>query len=395
MAYDNEDQIVSAGEPYFRVLQPKTPASPYTESSYLRLGSYIAGDAQEAKLVTGLTTTTSSVKSSSPGAKAQSEEAKANVKGDPAKEYSATSQSKDAYKTETAKDANGNEIKTPSSNNGILIYSDTDLNENIKGAALQKYGKGHVVEVTAADAKYNVLGGKLDIGAKNGIFVKAGSFKPGQEASQSSVDQRANLELTATGYIKQTAYGPLDEITYGETHKNFHGDAYDEFHGFKESIFHGREHTYKMNGVMSMTLSGELVLKLSTQFALTAGIDTGIRLALDIKLFIGGKFDIVFIEDGKIVWGFSEKVVFGSDWKMAGSDMKILATVDMKFAPVADMKKVGFNVTVCDFSFTKQFIVADSAEGKALKASFEAGVKDLKAEGGMTDVKVKSLCAMF
>lgn len=388
MAYDNEDQIVSAGEPYFRVLQPKKPTSAYTESSYLRLGSYVAGAAQEDSLVTGLTTTTSTVSQGTKGAEAQAADAKDNVKGDPAKEYSATSQSATSYTTTPS-------AAITSSNAGILLYTDADLHENIKGAALQKYGAGHVVEVTTADAKYGVKAGKLDISAKNGIFVKAGSFTAGAESSQSSVEQRANLELTATGYIKQTAYGPLDEITYGETHKNFHGDAYDEFHGFKESIFHGREHIYKMSGVMSMTLSGEVVLKLSTQFALTAGIDTGIRLALDIKLFIGGKFDIVAIEDGKIVLGFSEKVVIGSDWKMAGSDMKILATVDMKFAPVADMKKVGFNVTVCDFSFTKQFIAADSTEGKALKAAFEAGVKDLKAEGGMTEAKVKSLCAMF
>ncbi len=390
MAYDSEDQIVSAGEPYFRVLQPKTPTSAYTDSSYLRLGSYVAGAAQEDSLVTGLTTTTSTVEQGSKGAKDQAEDAKTNAKGDPGKEYSATSQSATSYTTKPTPVP-----ASPTDNYGILIYSDYNLHQNIKGAGLQKFGKGHVVEVTTADAKYGVRAGKLDIGAKHGIFVKAGSFKPGEEAQQSTIEQRANLELTATGYIKQTAYGPLDEITYGETHKNFHGDAYDEFHGFKESIFHGREHTYKMSGVMQMTLSGELVLKLSTQFALTAGIDTGIRLALDIKVFIGAKIDIVLISDDKVVVGGSGKFVTGADFKFAGADTKVLAATDMKFAPVADMKKVGFNVTVCDFAFTKTFIAADSTEGKALKTAFEAGVKDLKAEGGMTEAKVKTLCAMF
>ncbi|TCR64181.1 hypothetical protein [Bosea sp. BK604] len=369
--------------PYFRVLQPQTPTSAFTASSYLRLGNYVA---DETGLPTGLTTSTSTVgvDSSKGGAKEQAEAAELNEKNDPAKQYTATSQSSTAYKTTPTAVA-------ATDHAGILIYSDGELNENIAGAALQKFGKGHVVEVTTADAKYGVVEGKLDISASNGIFVKAGLV----DTNTGSVSRAANLELTASGYIKQTAYGPLDEITYGTTRKNFHGDAYDEFHGFKESIFHGREHTYKMSGVMQLTLSGELIIKLSTQFALTAGIDTGIRLALDIKMFIGGKFDIVVLEDAKIVLGFSEKLVVGSDWKMAGSDMKILSTVDMKFAPVADMKKVGFNVTICDFDFKKQFIKAESSEAEALKKAFEAGIKDLKAEGGMTEAKVKQLTAMF
>lgn len=358
-------------KPYFRVLQPQTPTSAFTASSYLRLGSYVS---DETGLPTGLSTTTSTVgvDSSKGGAKQQSEAAKANEKNEPAKQYSATSQSATAYKT-TPSDP------IPSANAGILIYSDSDLNENIAGAALQKFGKGHVVEVTTADAKYGVPAGKFDVAASNGIFIKAGLV----DTDTGAVSQAANLEMTASGYIKQTAYGPLDEITYGTTRKNFHGDAYDEFHGFKQSIFHGREHTYKMSGVLSLTMSGECVLKLSTKFELTAGVDLGIRLAADLKIFVGLKCDIVLVADIKMVAGWSIK--------MATSDLKMISGMDVKFAAVADMKKVGFNITLCDFDFKKQFIKAESTYGGILKKDLEAKFNSIQGHTSGMISKISGL----
>lgn len=373
MAYDSEDQIVSAGQPYFRVVQPQSATAAFTESSYLRLGSYIVGADQEDALLTGLTTTTSTVSEGTKGAREQAQDAERNAKGDPAKQYVATSQSATSYST-TASDP------IASSNAGVLIYTDGDLHTHVKKAALEKFGAGHVTEVTTADAKYSVVGGKLDIGAKNGIFVKAGSFTPGAEASASTIEQRANYEVTATGYIKQTAYGPLDETTYGVTRKVFHGEAYDEFHGFKETIFRGREHIYKMSGVMSMTMSGEVVLRLSTRFELTAGVDTGVRLAVDVKIFVGGKNDVVLISDLKVVAGLSKKIVIGSDSKWAISDTKTLLLSDTKFVPLADAKKVGFNITICDFDYKKSFIDAKSHMGVLLHNKLEAKYGGLKAE---------------
>lgn len=384
MAYSDEDQIVSAGLPYFRVVQPKSATAAFTDSTYLRLGSYVAGADQEDALLTGLTTTTSSVETGSESARTQADANIANAKGDPAKQYSATSQATATYATKPS-------AAIASANAGALLYTDGDLHENVKGAALQKFGKGHVVEVTTADAKYGVTAGKLDIGAKNGIFVKAGSFTAGAEANVNTIDQRANLELTATGYIKQTAYGPLDEVTYGVTRKNFHGEAYDEFHGFKETIFRGREHVYKMSGVMSMTMSGEVVLKLSTKFELTAGVDTGIRLALDFKVFIGAKMDVVLIWDLKMVAGWSTKLVGGPDYKAAVSDTKTLATSDTKIAPVADMKHVGLNITICSFDYKKQLLKADDAMCLWLKSDLDAHFKGVKVTKSALDTKISGL----
>lgn len=365
-------------DPYLRLSQPQSPTSPFSASSYLRLGSYVA---DETGLPTGLSTTTSTtgVDSSKGGAKEQAEAAKANEKGDPAKQYSATSQSSTAYKTTPSK-------PIPSSNAGILLYTDSDLNENVLGATLQKYGKGHVVEVASADAKYNVAAGKFDVSALNGIFIKAGSIGADGSLTKNAAGTAAtaaNLEMTASGYIKQTAYGPLDEITYGVTRKNFHGDAYDEFHGFKQSIFHGREHIYKMSGVLSLTMAGECVLKLSTKFELTAGVDVGIRLAADFKIFVGLKLDIVLIADIKMVLGYSIKC--------AWSDMKILHATDVKFAPLSDMKKVGFNITICDFDFKKQFVTAEGTYAGILKKELSAKFSKLEGHNSGLIAKVSGL----
>lgn len=363
-------------DPYLRLSQPQSPTSPFTASSYLRLGSYVA---DETGLPTGLTTSQSEVKEDKKGAEQQAKEAKENVKKDPAKAQDATSKSATSYSTKPKIGPDGKPLDAiASSNNGILIYSNSDLNENIAGAALQKYGKGHVVEVTTADAKYSVPAGKIDIAGYNGIFLKAGAVD-----AKYNVTQAANLEITAGGYIKQTAYGPLDEITYGVTRKNFHGDAYDEFHGFKQSIFRGREHTYKMSGVLSLTMAGECVLKLSTKFELTAGVDVGIRLAADMKIFVGLKLDIVLIADIKMVLGYSIKC--------AWSDMKILHATDVKFAPLSDMKKVGFNITICDFDFKKQFVTAEGTYAGILKKELSAKFSKLEGHNSGLIAKVSGL----
>lgn len=371
-------------DPYVRVLQPKTPTSAFSQSSYLRLGGYVADET--TALRTGLTTSTSKtgVDSTKGGASQQADAAEANEKNDPAKVYTATSQSSTAYKTTPTAVA-----ATDSA--GILIYSDGELNENIAGAALQKFGKGHVVEVTTADAKYGVVDGKWDIAASNGIFVTAGLV----DTSNGTVSRAANLELTASGYIKQTAYGPLDEITYGTTKKNFHGDAYDEFHGFKESKFYGREHTYKMSGVLSLTLAAECVLKLGSKFELTGGVDLGIRLAADLKIFVGLKVDIVLIADIKLVAGYSMKYVAGQDFKSATSDMKILGTSDVKIAPVSDMKVTGMNLTVCNIDLKKEVAAIKGSELEAKKATLTTKLNNIAMSNEGVAMDVSTLKAFM
>ncbi len=327
--------------PYFRAAQPDTPTSPFTASSYLRLGNYIA---DETGLPTGLSTTTSSVANLGTGAEAQAEANIANVKNDPNKVYSATSQAATAYQTNVT-------ATIASTNKGVLIFSNADLNQNIVGATLEKLGAGHNVEVTTADAKYAVLAGKYDLSGHHGVFVRGGKVSP-----TGTVEQAANVEITAGGYIKQTAYGPLEETTYGKTWKKFVGDAYDEFHGSKESKFYGEEKTYKLTSSFSIVLSDEVALRMSTRFSLTLSLDLSLSLALSLGIIVGGKIDII----GPL----SLKLVVGPDIKMAVMDMKFLSTTDFKVCPVADGKKVGLNLTVCDISLTYE--AAAKVENAAL-----------------------------
>jgi hypothetical protein len=379
----NVDEIMSAGAPYFRVIQPKTCTAVFTEASYFRLGSYIQGAAQEEGLVTGLTTTTSTVTKGEKSAIDQAGDAIKNVKGDPAKDFKATSQATETYTT-TASDP------IASSGNGVLIYTDSDFQQNVKGASLAKYGQGHVTEVAAADAKYAVKAGKYDISATNGIFIKAGSFDAAGKTTAG-----ANIELTAGGYIKQTAYGDLDEVTYGITHKRFHGIANDMFMGLKFSFFFGLETSVKLAGRLTIIMSAEASFRLSTRFSLTISSDLKVFVGGSTNFFFGAKIDTVTGVDMKTVIGASTKIVVGADFKQTVSDLKIVATTDIKAAS-GDMKKVSLNMTICDIDLKKEFAAVEGSDLKAVKGLMEADMKEFFAKkASVADVSLSTLTAIL
>ncbi len=375
----NIDEIVSAGEPYFRVVQPKSSTAAFAESSYFRLGSYVQGATGEDSLVTGLSTTTSTVAKAEKSASSQAGDAIKNVKGDPAKKFSATSQATETYTTTAS-------APIPSSGNGVLLYTDGDLQQNVKGATLAKLGQGHVTEVTTADAKYAVKAGKYDLTATNGIFIKAGSFDAAGKTTAG-----ANIELTAGGYIKQTAYGDLDEVTYGITHKRFHGIANDMFMGLKFSFFFGLETSVKLAGRLTIIMSAELSFKLSTGFSLTIAIDRKIFVGGSVSFFFGAKVDTVTGLDMKTVVGASSKIVVGADFKQATSDTKILTATDIKMAPVGDLKKVGVNLTVCEFDLKVEMAAIKSGDMAAQKKTMQATVTNLATEFGSAYFTTKTI----
>ncbi|RDJ25072.1 hypothetical protein DWF00_17900 [Bosea caraganae] len=368
-----EDEIISIGLPYFRVVQPKTSTAAFSESSYLRLGSYIVGAAEEDSLLTGLKTTTSTVSETNKSAIDQAGDAIKNEKGDPAKDFNATSQSTKVYTTTPS-------APILSSNNGALIYTDSDLQMNVLGAALQKYGKGNNVEVTTADAAYNVKAGKYDLSAANGVFIKGGTK-----------DAPANIELTAGGYIKQTAYGDLDEVTYGITTKRFHGIANDFFMGLKNNFFFGLETSVKLAGMISIIMSAEASFRLSTRFSLTVSKDLNISLGGVLNIFVGEKMDIIVGGDLKGVIGTSVKIVMGPDTKMATNDTKILTATDIKMAPVGDLKKVGVNLTVCEFDLKVEMAAIKGGEMAAQKKTMQSTVTTLATEFGSAYFTTKTI----
>lgn len=354
---------------YVRLAVPKAPGSAFGDSSYLRLGTYTSGD--ESSLSTGLSTTTSSVTDTGEGAAQQAQD-KLTDTSKPANTWDATSQQADKYKT-------GVTATTASSNNGVLIYSNSDLNENIKGAALQKFGKGHTTEVTTADAKYSVKAGQYQISAQNGVFITGGAS-----------GAPANIELTAYGYVKQTAYGPLDQITYGLTRKQFIGSAFSFFLGDNWSCTMGMTTSLTMGLSTACFIGVSFTLKLSLDFSLTASATVTIKFFAENKLLVGSKLDITVGNEFKQVTGNSMKIVIGPDTKFATSDLKVLQLFDVKFAASGDIKKVGINGTFCDIDV--KVTAADIANNKlkADQAQLVASLKSIKAEQGTAEVKSKA-----
>jgi hypothetical protein len=335
----------------------------------LRLGVYTGSE--EDPLLTGLTTTTSSVSTSDVGAYQNALDKLSNT-SNPANQFDSSSQQDDTYTTTPS-------APIASVKNGALIFSHEDLNENIKGAALQKFGKGHTTEVSTADASYKVLAGQYTLAAANGVSISGGT----QAAP-------ANVSITAGGYIKQTAYGPLDQITFGMTRKQFIGSAFSFFLGDNWSCTMGMTTSLTMGLSTSCFIGISITLKLSLDFSLAASATVTIKFFAVNQLTIGNKIDIVVGNDFKQVTGPSTKIVIGPDSKWAASDMKILTGMDIKMAPGGDIKKVGLNGTWC----TVDVKVTD-ADIKANKLS--VGQKNLMTEmhgvriaSGTAEVKSKA-----
>lgn len=345
---------------FTRIIVPQTPVSPLTSSSYLRLGAY-SGD--ESGIVTGLKTTTSS----------NSEKSIDAVSG---AKYDGVFSSM-GQKTE---EVTNTVTSTHSTDNaGVLAFTDKDFQANVKGAALMKIGLGHTTEVSDGDAKYTVSKGIYKIAAENGFSVTAGAG-----------GTPANIELTASDYIKQTAKGPLSEITFGNSEKRTIGNAMEFFLGTKFTCMIGATTTLTMALTTTMFIGAAFSFKLSFEFSLNATASITIKFFATNSLTLGNKLDIVVGNDFKQVTGNSTKLVFGPDSKLATTDTKILMTTDFKLAPAADLKKVGLNGTICDTSVTVTAAQLKSGQLTAEQKAMVSEVEGLMASTGNLEAKTKS-----
>ncbi|MDR3497237.1 MAG: hypothetical protein P4L82_21795 [Ancalomicrobiaceae bacterium] len=348
-------------------------------ASYLRLGKYVSTD--EASKVTGLKTTTTSVTDSGESTKDQAQD---KIDNDPNKDgdvnqgniYSATSQNETSYK-------HGATENTATDNNGILLYTTYDLNENVEGQVLAKYGKGQTVEVETADSNLTVKAGAYNASAAEGIYMTAGKH-----------GAPANMEITSYGYIKQTSYGDLNEWTYGNTLKKFQGETTDWFFGNKRLLQLAAESSFKLGvvttcfvglnfslnlaGIVAIKVSGEININISAKFQFTMGP------TLTIKVF-----------NTDWVWGADNKIVWGASFKSATADVKVLQTTDLKIAPVGDFKMVGTNGTIANFDVKVLTFKATTAQAIAAQALFETKTQTAIAKMGSFDVSIKNFLAVL
>ncbi|MGY3133886.1 hypothetical protein ACVWZM_004568 [Bradyrhizobium sp. USDA 4501] len=266
---------------YTRVVVPETPSSPFTKSSYLRLGSY---SGEEASIVTGLTTA-----------------------DDPA----AVS-------------------KHESDNAGILAFTNRDFQANVEGAALLKIGRGQTTEVTNGNSQLNVPKGTYEISAENGVSISAGAN-----------GTPADIILTASNRVKFINNGHKLERTVGNSEKETMGDTKELFQGTKFTCMRGAATTLTMatnvcmfyGEAFTFKLSRECSFNLSDMSSITIGNKLDVVEGSDTKQVIGSSTKHVFGPDFKSA-DSATKILRTSDFKLApvedfksvGRDMKLCKT---------------------------------------------------------------------
>jgi hypothetical protein len=338
---------------YVRVYQPATPTSAFAQSSYLRLGAYASSD--ESGLVTGLTTTTSSNSTSS-------------ITAISSANSSASTSSETGDQTASVTDTQTGTYTTQ--NNGVLAFTYQDFQANVQGAALMKIGNGHTTEVTAGDAKYQVDGGGYTLNAANNIKINAGyNGTP------------ANLQLTASDYIKQTANGPLSVITYGNSDTQTIGDSASFFLGTKFSCTIGTD--------MSLSLSVSLSMFLGYQISISM-CSLSLNLVFNNSFIWGSQIQLQTGIYFKQVAGSYINIVVGPDIKTANSSAKFLETSDYKYAPVSDIKVVGVNGTICETKVEIEWAKVDWNKGlSAEQQGLMTKIEDIASRTGSFELRTK------
>jgi hypothetical protein len=317
---------------FVRLYQPEEPNAALTQSSYLRLGAY---SSDEESLVTNLTTTTSTNATIAPPF-----------------------------------GGGGDNIPIPvdtvtntynSDNKGVLAYTDKDFQANVQGAALMKFGNGHTTEVTNGDAKYTVDQGNYTISADLNVSITAGANgKP------------ANIELTASDYIKQNAGGPTSILTTGNFDSQTVGNTSDFYFGTKFSCMIGSE--------MALNFALSLTVTFAYEVSVTLGGSLGVNIGFDNSLIIGNQIAIQVGVYFKQVTGQYVNLVIGDDVKGATASMKVVQTYDFKAAVAGDIKNVGLNFTQC-------LVDAKIAETELKGAQLEAAKKQLVAKLAQLETK--------
>lgn len=295
---------------YTRVFVPDTIGSALPDSSYLRLGAY---SSDESPLVTGLETNTSPGSATSVAvlSDALSGPGVSSTFGKKLKE--AMSKQTGTHKTDNA---------------GILFHTNKDYQANIKGAALEKIGLGHTTEVSNGDARYTVSAGAYEVLAEHGVSINAGAN-----------GTRANIDLTASGYINQTAHGAVSQVTRGDWRTHRAGDTMEFFAGAKLSCMIG--------GDVSLFIGAAFCAKLGYDLSINLGGNCAISFRVANTLTVGNEL--------RMVTGTLTRNVQGSNVMMVGGTNATYAKNNFKKIDEDDVKWVGLDGTRC----AKRVMVTD------------------------------------
>ncbi|MGC5779938.1 hypothetical protein [Methylobacterium sp. NFXW15] len=362
MTNTTQNDTGRAGRPFLRLLQPEQPNAPFKDSSYFRLGSYVAYNSEETPLVTHLATTRSKVS----GTPAMQEESAADGVGLMGPDYSASfgAPSSGALSLEAIPSA-----PIASSNDGVLLYTDHDLNETVGGAVLQKYGQGHVTQVTDCDSAYSVLNGKHDLFAQSGITLHAGT-----KAAPS------NIHIVAEGHMTQVAFGDLKEKVSGNTHKVFVGAKSEEFLGLKSTLMVGAESVVKLSASHTIIVGLDQYIRLGGRLTLTISSDRNYTIGRQENTINGTKKDTIIGIEHKFNFGNTFKTVTGLDQKNGVNDRKFLSDSDFKVVGQTDLKFTNKSISINNISITKNHTDLEKSDFKDSKKDIETKAGKLMSE---------------
>ena len=353
MTRQMEEETGRAGNPFLRLLQPEEPNAPYEDSSYFRLGSYVAYNSEEDPLVTHLHTTRSRT-SKAAAAKGTTTVPTAGPLG-PSFGASFNARSPGAASLDAVPSS-----PIPSSNYGVLLYTDRDLNETVKGAVLQKYGQGQVTEITDCDAAYSVLNGKYDLFASNGINIIAGDEH-----------NPSNIHVRAQGHYTETAHGDRFTKIFGYTHSEFMGESTAVFAGDRSSVVIGHELVLKLSISKMVILGIDEYYRLGGRIQVILSIDSGIIIGRARLKIIGTKWDMIEGYEEKFNIGDTWKYVSGKDIAFKTVDWKTIRTSDTVICPGTSLGVKNRVISITNISASHEKASSENSDFKAVKSKLE------------------------
>ena len=247
-----------------------------------------------------------------------------------------------------------------SSNDGILLYTDRDLNENVRGAVLQKYGQGQVTEVIDCDVSYKVKNGKYDLFVNNGINIVAGQ-----------PDNPANINITAQGHYTEKALGDRFTTIFGVSHSEFIGESTTFYMGDRSITFIGHETQLKMSTSHYVIIGEDDYFRLGGRFQFTLSSDRTYIFGKQFTQVVGTKTDIVVGMEIKFNVNDTWKMVFDRDDSFKNRDYKIIYKQDIVVCPGTSLSVKNDVITFCNYMVTNERASVENSEYKQKKADIE------------------------
>ncbi|MEW6256043.1 MAG: type VI secretion system tip protein TssI/VgrG [Pseudomonadota bacterium] len=291
---------------YIRFDVPANVSDTPPTGTYMRMGAQVAGD---TAVESGVKYSSSTVSQEGQGW-----------------DYNGGFDKASSNKQSTSKSA-VNATTASASGNGILIYTDQDMDTNILGASVAKIQKGQATEVTEGDVTCQVDQGQFKLTTYNGVSISAGTV--------GANTQMADIKITATNTVSTKSGGDTYQWISGTSTKYTMGESFSMFLGFEQTIKAAISITMQVSGYNTTTL----------------GIYT--------SMTIGAKWDMIVGSSYKLVMGIGDKKVTATDMKITGNDFKI-AEWDTKILGSFDLKKCMLSLSI------------ETEKGQKTEAEFKA-----------------------